>query len=59
MIEGQRFHFDAGESLHTENSYKYTLQSFADLANSAGFDCSGQWTDAQDLFSVHYLQRRP
>ena len=38
---------------------EYTLQSFADLANSAGFDCSGQWTDAQALFSVHYLQRRP
>ncbi|NKQ11964.1 L-histidine N(alpha)-methyltransferase [Pseudomonas sp. SST3] len=57
-IEGQRFHFDAGESLHTENSYKYTLQSFANLANSAGFDCSGQWTDSQTLFSVHYLQRR-
>ena len=58
-IEGQRFHFDAGESLHTENSYKYTLQSFANLAHTAGFDCSGQWTDAQELFSVHYLQRHP
>lgn len=57
-IEGQRFHFDAGESLHTENSYKYTLESFANLASSAGFDCSGQWTDPQTLFSVHYLQRR-
>jgi len=57
-VEGQRFHFDAGESLHTENSYKYTLESFANLANSAGFDCSGQWTDSGGLFSVHYLQRR-
>lgn len=58
-IEGQRFHFDAGESLHTENSYKYTLDSFAALAASARFGCSGQWADAQDLFSVHYLQRQP
>ncbi|MCW3149130.1 L-histidine N(alpha)-methyltransferase [Stutzerimonas stutzeri] len=57
-IEGQRFHFEAGESLHTENSYKYTLESFKQLASSAGFDSRGQWTDAQALFSVHYLQRR-
>src|SRR5690606_20039888 len=57
-IEGRRFHFEAGESLHTENSYKYTLESFKQLASSAGFDSRGQWTDAQALFSVHYLQRR-
>jgi len=57
-IEGRRFHFDAGESLHTENSYKYTLDSIAALADSAGFDCRGQWTDPRGLFSVNYLQRR-
>jgi uncharacterized SAM-dependent methyltransferase len=57
-IEGRRFHFDAGESLHTENSYKYTLESFAALASASGFDCLGQWTDPRDLFSVNYLQRR-
>lgn len=57
-LEGRHFHFDAGESLHTENSYKYSLESFAALAASAGFDCSGQWTDAERLFSVHYLERR-
>lgn len=59
MLEGRRFHFEAGESLHTENSYKYTLDSFAALADSAGFACRNQWTDPQALFSVHYLQRRP
>ncbi|MCQ4323368.1 L-histidine N(alpha)-methyltransferase [Stutzerimonas stutzeri] len=57
-IEGRHFHFAAGESLHTENSYKYTLESFAALAHAAGFDCSGQWTDPRGLFSVHYLRRR-
>lgn len=57
-LEGRQFHFDAGESLHTENSYKYSLESFANLASTTGFDCSGQWTDAEQLFSVHYLQRR-
>ncbi|HCH75751.1 MAG TPA: L-histidine N(alpha)-methyltransferase, partial [Pseudomonas sp.] len=57
-IEGRRFHFDAGESLHTENSYKYTLESFAALADAAGFACRGQWTDRRGLFSVNYLERR-
>lgn len=58
-LEGRHFHFEPGESLHTENSYKYTLDSFAALANSAGFACRSQWTDARELFSVHYLQRQP
>ncbi|MFC3609235.1 L-histidine N(alpha)-methyltransferase [Stutzerimonas tarimensis] len=56
-IEGQSFHFAEGESLHTENSYKYSLESFCALARSAGFDCIGRWLDDDELFSVHYLQR--
>ena len=57
MIEGRRFRFAKGETLHTENSYKYSLQSFAALARSAGYTSLAQWTDADRLFSVHYLQR--
>ncbi|MCY1275307.1 Histidine N-alpha-methyltransferase [compost metagenome] len=56
-IEDQRFAFAAGESLHTENSYKYSLESFSDLAGNAGFRSVARWTDAQRLFSVHYLER--
>ncbi|NKQ12094.1 L-histidine N(alpha)-methyltransferase [Stutzerimonas zhaodongensis] len=56
-IEGRRFQFKAGETLHTENSYKYSLESFAALARSARFDSVRQWTDPQRLFSVHYLKR--
>ncbi|MCQ4269794.1 L-histidine N(alpha)-methyltransferase [Pseudomonas kuykendallii] len=56
-IEGRRFHFERGESLHTENSYKYTPASFRDLAGSAGFKAVAMWTDPRELFSVHYLQR--
>jgi dimethylhistidine N-methyltransferase len=56
-IEGRRFHFHAGESLHTENSYKYSLASFAALGRSAGFESIAQWTDPRELFSVHYLKR--
>lgn len=56
-IEDKRFHFAAGESLHTENSYKYTAAGFCDLAGSAGFRSVAMWTDPRQLFSVHYLQR--
>lgn len=58
MIEGERFHFAAGESLHTENSYKYTTEGFRALAGRAGFRTLAMWTDPQALFSVHYLQRK-
>lgn len=56
-IEGSRFRFADGESLHTENSYKYTVAGFQGLAHSAGFSPLALWTDPQKLFSVHYLQR--
>lgn len=57
MVEGQRFHFAAGESLHTENSYKYTAAGFCDLAADAGFRSIALWTDPAALFSVHFLRR--
>lgn len=56
-IEGERFRFAEGESLHTENSYKYSVDGFRDLARGAGFRPLALWTDPQGLFSVHYLQR--
>ena len=36
-IENRRFRFEPGESIHTENSYKYATQEFAGLAEQAGF----------------------
>lgn len=56
-IEDQCFDFAAGETLHTENSYKYTPASFRDLAGQAGFSAVAMWMDPARLFSVHYLQR--
>src|SRR5690606_13587565 len=56
-VENQQFHFAAGESLHTENSYKYTAHGFQALAADAGFHGVALWTDVEQLFSVHYLQR--
>ena len=50
-----RFAFERGESIHTENSYKYTAPEFAALAQRAGFRAAKVWQDARALFSVHGL----
>lgn len=49
--------FEAGESLHTENSYKYTVAGFRRLAAEAGLAVKETWLDDDELFSVHYLER--
>ena len=56
-VAGQRFAFSAGESIHTENSYKYRVDEFQRLATQAGFAPVQTWTDAAGLFSVHVLQK--
>ncbi|MCL9783474.1 L-histidine N(alpha)-methyltransferase [Vibrio sp. S4M6] len=47
--------FDEGESIHTENSYKYTLETIRDLAEEAGFSVQKSWVDDDSLFSLHYM----
>ena len=56
QIEGQAFEFAAGEGIHPENSYKYTVKEFGALAARAGFLQQAVWTDDQKLFSVQLLQ---
>jgi len=51
--------FQAGQSLHTENSYKYTRQSFMALLHDAGFAHAACWTDAQEWFAVFAAQAAP
>lgn len=55
-IGGETFRFSEGETIHTENSYKYTVGEFARLAARAGFAVGATWTDADDLFSIHFLK---
>jgi len=55
-VAGRQFEFAAGESIHTENSHKFTVEEFQDLARSAGFHPVTVWTDERDLFSIHYLR---
>lgn len=52
---GKRFQFHQGESIHTENSYKYALHAFGNLARSAGWIAERAWLDKEGLFSVHEL----
>ncbi len=50
-----RFEFAPGESIHTENSYKYGIETFSRLARAAGYATMVAWTDAAALFSIHVL----
>lgn len=58
-VAGQRFAFRAGETIHTENSCKYTIDGFRDLAARAGFASRRVWTDSKTWFSEHYLEIAP
>lgn len=48
-------HFDTGESIWTESSYKYTLGEFARMAAAAGFGVCKYWTDERRWFAVYLL----
>jgi dimethylhistidine N-methyltransferase len=54
-ISGRPFHFEAGERIHTENSYKYSIPQFQELARAASWGPNRVWTDARQQFSVHEL----
>lgn len=55
-VLGERFRFAKGETIHTENSYKYTVETFQALTRQAGWSPVRVWTDRDGLFSVHALQ---
>jgi dimethylhistidine N-methyltransferase len=55
-LQGRTFRFAAGETIHTENSYKYSVAEFRELASRAGFATDTVWVDADRLFSLHLLQ---
>jgi L-histidine N-alpha-methyltransferase len=56
VIGGTPVHFGAGETIHTENSYKHTIAGFQTLARSAGWNPVQVWTDDAGLVSLHLLQ---
>jgi dimethylhistidine N-methyltransferase len=55
-ISRNQFRFERGESIHTENSYKYSRNGFRALAANAGLAQSRCWSDRKGLFALHALQ---
>ncbi|HEX2546183.1 MAG TPA: L-histidine N(alpha)-methyltransferase [Ramlibacter sp.] len=55
QVGDERYALEEGESLHTENSYKFTVDGLRALAQQAGFRPGPVWTDPGRLFSVHWL----
>ena len=53
---GERFQFRAGERIHTENSYKFSIEQFSTLARAAGWRARRFWTDPRGWFSVVELR---
>ncbi|CAN5389826.1 L-histidine N(alpha)-methyltransferase [soil metagenome] len=56
QINGQQALFKKGETIHTENSHKYTIQEFEKLTDES-FSRIMTWTDSRDYFSVHYFEK--
>ena len=52
VIDGTHIEFEPGETIHTENSHKFTIPEFQELASQAGLVLQNYWTDAAGLFSV-------
>jgi uncharacterized SAM-dependent methyltransferase len=55
-IGDQMIEFSEGDSVHTENSYKYSVEGFRQLACEAGWQATMVWTDPQRQFSMHLLR---
>lgn len=52
----ETIHFEAAESIHTECSYKYTVEEFQAVAAKAGFEPEAVWTDDKNWFSLQYFR---
>jgi dimethylhistidine N-methyltransferase len=55
-VAGGTFDFAAGETLHTENSYKFTVEGFARLAGEAGWKLEREWANAHPAFAIVLLR---
>ena len=55
---GERVHFEAGETIHTENSYKFTAGRIEELLRATGFAVRRVWQDAAGMFAVTLAEVR-
>lgn len=51
------FRFREGETIHTENSYKYTVEEFCELCAKAKLQIKHHWKDSKELFCVYYFEK--
>ena len=58
QLSGRTVEFATGEAVHTEDSHKYSIESFREIAARAGFLPRAVWTDENRLFSIHWLESR-
>lgn len=49
-------HFERGETIHTENSYKFTMPMIRSIVENSGFQLERTWSDSKGWFSVHLLR---
>jgi len=57
-VASKTFDFRAGETIHTENSYKFTIKSFSALARGAGWAPVTVYTDHEEYFAVYVLKQK-
>lgn len=55
-VDDQSYTLKKGETIHTESSYKYSVDDFHQLVARAGFKPEKVWVDDDQLFSIHYLK---
>lgn len=55
-INNLEFFFEKGESIHTECSYKYSVEEFSALAKKSGFSVLKSWSDKRNFFGIYFLK---
>jgi len=55
-VAGETIEFRAGETIHTENSYKYSIEKLAALARGAGWRTLQGWTDERKYFAIQVFE---
>ena len=55
-VAGKKIRFREGETIHTENSHKYTVEGFRQLLGETGFRAVKCWTDRDQHYAIHYAQ---
>ncbi|MGL6159202.1 L-histidine N(alpha)-methyltransferase [Microbulbifer sp.] len=55
-IAGETIRFKEGETIHTENSHKYSLEDFHNLLAETGYTPQKHWRDGQRHYAIHYAR---